>query len=122
MQNNTSLTPSRQAAAAALVEQHLANRAAQIITGRVCATGVTTFQVQGHQAEPYTVTVAGVGASMTTCSCKSFQARHTCRHTDAVALLTAPSQAAPGAEWEPVGGWTSSQRKSQGRQERVEEV
>jgi len=122
MQNHTQTTDHRQAAAVALVEQHLANRRARLIVARVTANSITTFQVQGNEAEPYTVTVAGIGAPVTTCDCVGFKRRHTCRHTDAVGLLTAPGQPAPVAEWEPVGGWTSSQRKSQGRQERQEEV
>ena len=81
--------------AAALVNQHLSDRAAGIIKGRVCATGVTVFEVQGSEPIPYVVTVSGINAPVTTCTCKGFAHRHTCKHTAAVAALMGQTAETP---------------------------
>ena len=84
MTNSTQTTTRRQAAARELVARHLNNRAARIISARVNASGVNTWQVQGSEATPYTVTLQPV----VTCSCPDHARRHLpCKHILAVMEL-----------------------------------
>ena len=85
MTNDTQTTTRRQAAARELVARHLTNRAARIISARVNASGVNTWQVQGSEATPYTVTLTPI----VTCSCPDHQKRGLpCKHILAVLALT----------------------------------
>lgn len=73
--------------AAALVREHLANRAAHLITARVNASGVNTWLVRGHVVtlEP-----------RETCDCQDHTYRHvTCKHILAVRMLAASPAVAP---------------------------
>lgn len=73
--------------ARALVRQHLANRAAHLITARVNASGVNTWLVNGH-----VVTLDPV----VTCDCQDRQYRHVeCKHIQAVRILAASPSPAP---------------------------
>ena len=85
----TTTTDKREAAAARLVEQHLAHRDERIIVGRVTRTGVRVWLVNGH-----TVTLDPV----VTCDCGDMMHRrppHGCKHVQAVRLLTAKPVPAP---------------------------
>ena len=76
----TTTTDKREAAAARLVEQHLAHRDERIIVGRVTRTGVRVWLVNGH-----TVTLDPV----VTCDCPDRLHRGvTCKHIMAVRMLT----------------------------------
>ena len=83
MTNDTQTPNRRQAAARELVARHLSDRAARIISARVNASGVNTWQVKGH-GDTYTVTLQPV----VTCSCPDHQKRHApCKHILAVVTL-----------------------------------
>lgn len=84
MTNDTQTTTRRQAAARELVARHLTNRAARIISARVNASGVNTWQVQGSADNVYTVTLTPI----VTCSCPDHQKRGLpCKHILAVMEL-----------------------------------
>lgn len=83
MTNDTQTPNRRQAAARELVARHLNNRAARIISARVNASGVNTWQVKGN-GDTYTVTLTPV----VTCSCPDhLKRRLPCKHILAVMEL-----------------------------------
>lgn len=97
MTNDTQTTARRQAAARDIVAHHLNDRAARIISGRVNASGVNTWQVKGH-GDTYTVTLTPV----VTCSCPDHLKRGLpCKHILAVMELAGeqpqPVATAPAA-------------------------
>ena len=107
---NTSPAPNaRQAAAVALVEQHLADIKAHKIMRRY-VNGMLLWVVNGH-----IVTLDPV-----TCDCGDFQHRHPeggCKHVQAVRLLVTLAQPAAAI------AWTSDTRKARrGRAELQEEI
>ena len=108
---NTSPAPNaRQAAAVALVEQHLADIKAHKIMRRYVNNRVV-WLVNGH-----IVTLDPV-----TCDCGDFQHRHPeggCKHVQAVRLLQG-QQAQPAA---PAIRWTADERRARRRTETVEEL
>lgn len=83
MTNDTQPAARRQAAARDLVARHLSDRVARIISARVNASGVNTWQVKGH-GDTYTVTLTPI----VTCSCPDHQKRGLpCKHILAVVTL-----------------------------------
>ena len=83
MTNSTQTTDRRQAAARDIVARHLNNRAARVISARVNASGVNTWQVKGN-GDTYTVTLQPV----VTCSCPDHLKRGLpCKHILAVMEL-----------------------------------
>ena len=113
----------RIAAAAALVEKHLSNRADNLIRGRVTLEG-TIWTVKGNAGRIYVVThVNGTWS----CDCPDRTHRPTtpCKHMMAIKALCLAhdGQAAPeAAEWSPAGGWLSDRARRAPRTEWAEEV
>ena len=112
----------RIAAAAALVEKHLSNRAAAIIRGRVTLEG-TIWTVKGNAGRVYIVTHVNDTWS---CDCPDHTHRPSipCKHMMAIKALCLAhdGQAAPvAAEWAPAGGWLSDRARRAPRQEWSEE-
>ena len=110
---NTSPAPNaRQAAAVALVKQHLVDIKAHKIMRRY-VNGMLLWVVNGH-----IVTLDPV----VSCDCPDFQHRHPadgCKHIQAIKMLVTPAQPAPAA---PIA-WTSDTRKARrGRTELQEEI
>ena len=114
MTNSTQTTDRRQAAAHEIVARHLNDRAARIISARVNASGVNTWQIKG-QGDTYTVTLQPV----VTCSCPDHLKRGLpCKHILAVMELAGQ----PTQDTAPAIVWTSDTRKGQKRTEWQEEV
>ena len=74
----------RESKARDLARAHLSDRAAGIIRGRVNATGVNTWLVNGSNGETYVVTLE----PLATCDCPDHARRGgECKHIQAVRLL-----------------------------------
>lgn len=113
MLNHTQATDKRQAAAVALVEQHLTDIKAHHILRRYVNNRVV-WLVEG------TNTTHVVTLDPVTCDCPDFQHRHPeggCKHIAAVKLLSQPAPAPA-----PAIVWTSDTRKAKKRTEREEEI
>ena len=108
---NTSPAPNaRQAAAVALVEQHLADIKAHKIMRRY-VNGMLLWVVNGH-----IVTLDPV----VSCDCPDFQHRHPadgCKHVQAVRLL----QGQPAAPAAPAIKWTGDERRARKQRTELEE-
>lgn len=106
-------TDKRDQYARELVTRHLANRSLNLISARINASGVNTWQVNGH-----TVTLSPVD----TCDCGDMLNRHPesgCKHIRAARLVAGtPTNV---VEFVPRGGWLSQQQQAQ-RPEWREEV
>ena len=113
----------RQQNAVNLVARHLSDRPGRHIVRRVLGELVVWLvESQTDAHEVYTVTLERDGWPATTCSCPDHVYRHqTCKHIEAVALLSQPAQPAPVAD-APAIKWTADERKGRRRTEPVEEI
>ena len=119
MMNTSPALNARQAAAVALVQQHLADIKAHVILRRF-VNGMVVWLVKGTDAA-HVVTLNPV----ISCDCPDHQHRRVeCKHILAVKLLTQPAQpVTPAPAAAPAIRWTSDERRARGRRfELVEEI
>lgn len=107
----TTVIERRNVRAVALVEKHLADRSANTIKARVCATGRNVFEVKGSTGDTHIVTLKECGAPVTTCDCRGWRNYGYCQHVDSVRTLMNVDAPLGGGEWQPAGGWSSQQKR-----------